>query len=128
LAPQTDEGTPSARERIFALGEAIDGLIEGSSRSRASVSPWLEALAEFRQDVRDLIEADASLDSDDLREVCAELMAHFARFDPDTQSDDANPSELTRRSELHDAYANCLRVVCDICFGTGLGGTNGSGD
>jgi len=117
LARETDDGNRSARQDIIAIAEAIDRFINASGRY-LSASPWFDALVALSRDVRDLLEADAHLNPDDVCDICRELMAHFGRLDhKETEDDDPYLQGLARWSELRDAHANCLRVLRGVCFG-----------
>lgn len=113
------------RARIVALVAALDELISVLRRHLDIDQAWLELLIELAGDVHDLLEADACIDSIDLRDVCKEVQSLVGNIDVNVWPDhdrngDAQPTDLRR------AQADCTRIIRDMCGASNGSAVNGS--
>ena len=114
--PRSENGGPSdSRARIIALAEALDRLIATLRMHLQERADWLQALVGLVGDVRDLIEADARLGPDDLRDVCTETSLLFARLERDPGFAHTYRRLIARQPDVRKASAECARALREIC-------------
>lgn len=108
-------GSPDYRAPMVVLAEALDRLIVALRRHVEGEPDWLQLLVRHTGELRDLIDADAHLEADDLRDVCRETEALFAGLATEATFARCYGKAIAQRPDLRKAHADCNKALREIC-------------